>query len=113
MIEDLMDKFNEPLIPIVTKSPARNHYAQPPQAQPITGSQLRACTMHMINSAVSDALMPRTVNATTNTPPAIGYAFAVHQLVLSKLATNHFIGAIINKETGTAQSTGILSRIPE
>ncbi len=55
---------------------------------------------HMINSAVSNALMPRPVMATANTPPAINYAFAVHQLVLSKLATNHFIGAIINKETG-------------
>ena len=56
--------------------------------------------MHMINSAVSDALMPRPVMATMNTLPAIGYTFAVHQLALSKLATNHFIGTIIDKETG-------------
>jgi hypothetical protein len=54
----------------------------------------------MVNSAVSNALMPRRVTAITVTTPAIGYAFAVHQLALSKLATNHFIGAIINKETG-------------
>jgi hypothetical protein len=33
-------------------------------------------------------------------PPAIGYAFLVHQLALSKLSTNHFIGTIINKDTG-------------
>jgi hypothetical protein len=32
--------------------------------------------------------------------PVIGYAFAVHQLALRELATNHFIGVIINKETG-------------
>jgi hypothetical protein len=57
--------------------------------------------MHMINSAVSNALMPTPVTATANTPPVIGYAFAVHQLALSKLATNHFIGAIIEEETGT------------
>jgi hypothetical protein len=56
--------------------------------------------MHMINSAVSDTLMPRPVTATANTPPAIGYAFAVHQLALCKLATSHFLGNIINKDTG-------------
>ncbi len=36
------------------------------------------------------------------TPPqAIGYAFAVHQLMLSKLTTNHFLGAIIDGDIGT------------
>jgi hypothetical protein len=54
----------------------------------------------MINSAVSNALMPKPVTATAGTPLAIGYAFAVHQLALSKLAANHFICAIINKGTG-------------
>jgi hypothetical protein len=66
-----------------------------------TRSQLRICTMHMINSAVSNALMPRLVMVTANTPLAISYAFAVHQLALSELVTSHFIGAIIDKETGT------------
>ncbi len=56
---------------------------------------------HMINSTVSNALMPRLVTAKANTPPAISYAFVVHQLALSELTTNHFIGAIIDKETGT------------
>jgi hypothetical protein len=55
--------------------------------------------MHMINSAVSDTLMPRPVRATANTPPAIGCAFVVHQLELSELATNHFLSAIINEAT--------------
>jgi hypothetical protein len=54
----------------------------------------------MINSAVSDALMPKPVSATATTPSAIRYAFAVHQLVLRKLTTNHFLGAIINNNTG-------------
>ncbi len=35
------------------------------------------------------------------TPLAIGYTFMVHQLVLCKFATNHSLGAIINKDTGT------------
>jgi hypothetical protein len=101
VIEDIIDKFDEPPIPIVTKSPARGFYAQPPQAGPITRSQLRVHTMHMINSAVSNALMPRPVMATTNTL-AIGYTIAVHQLALSKLTTNYFIGSIIDKEIGAA-----------
>ena len=96
----LLTNLTPPPIPVVVNSPARSHHVQPLQDQPITRSQLREQTMHMINSAVFNALMPRPVTATTNTPPAIGYAFVVHQLVLSKLATNHFIGAIINKETG-------------
>ncbi len=54
----------------------------------------------MINSAVSNALMPRLATATANAHPDIGYTFAVHQLALSKLATNHFLGAIIDKDTG-------------
>jgi hypothetical protein len=100
MIKDVFDKFDAPLIPIVANSPACRHYVRPPQAQPITRSQLRECTMHMINTAVSNALMPRPVTATANTPLAIGYAFAVHQLALRELATNHFLGTIINKDTG-------------
>jgi hypothetical protein len=55
----------------------------------------------MINSAVSDALMPRPVLATATTPLAVGYIFAVHQLALRELATNHFLGAIIDKDIGT------------
>jgi hypothetical protein len=51
-------------------------------------------TAHMINNAVSNPLMPKPVMATVGTPLVISYAFAVHQLVLSKLAANHFIGAI-------------------
>jgi hypothetical protein len=54
----------------------------------------------MINSGVSNAPMPRPVMATATTPLAIGYAFAVHQLALRKLSTNHFIGTIIDKDTG-------------
>jgi hypothetical protein len=56
----------------------------------------------MINSAVSNALMPKPVLATATTPSAIGYAFAVHQLVLCKLTTTHFLGAIIDNDTGAA-----------
>ncbi len=39
--------------------------------------------------------------ATAGTPPAIRYTFMAHQLALSKLAANHFIGTIIDEETGT------------
>jgi hypothetical protein len=100
MIKDVIDKVNAPPTSVVAKSPARGHYVQPPQAWPITKSQLRERTTHMINRAVSDALMPRPVTATANTPPVIGYAFTVHQLALSKLAKNNFAGTIIDKETG-------------
>jgi hypothetical protein len=100
VIEDVIEKSDAPQIPVVAKSPARGHNVQPPQARPITRSQLRECTTHMINSAVSNTLIPRPVTATANTPPAIGYAFAVHQLALSKLATNHFLCTIIDEETG-------------
>jgi hypothetical protein len=54
----------------------------------------------MINSAVSNALMPRPVTATAIAPPTIGYAFVVHQLALRELASNHFLGTIIDKDTG-------------
>jgi hypothetical protein len=100
MIEDVIEKFNAPPIPIIAKSPARRHYVPPPQTQQITRSQLRECTTHMINSTVSDTLMPRPVRATANSPPAISYTFAVHQLVLHKLATHHFLSAIIDNDTG-------------
>jgi hypothetical protein len=55
--------------------------------------------MHMISSAVSNALMPKPVLATATTPLAIGYAFAIHQLALCELTTNHFLGAIIDGNT--------------
>jgi hypothetical protein len=66
----------------------------------------------MINSAVSNALMPRPVTATATTPLAIGYAFAVHQLVLCKLAINHFLGTIIDKDTGTVLEYRHLAKNP-
>jgi hypothetical protein len=100
MIKDIIEEFNAPLIPIDARSPACGHYVQPPQAQSNTRCKLREHKMHMINSTVSNALMPRPVTATASTPPAIGYAFGVHQLALSKLATNQFISAIIDKDTG-------------
>jgi hypothetical protein len=100
VIKDTIDKFDALPIPVVANKPARSHYVQPPQARPITKSQLREQTMHMISSTVSNALMPRPVSATATTAPAIGYTFAVHQLALCKLTTNHFLGAIIDKDTG-------------
>ncbi len=45
--------------------------------------------------------MPRLVTAIATTPPAIGYAFTVHQVALCELATTHFLGAVIDKDTGT------------
>jgi hypothetical protein len=68
--------------------------------------------MHMINSAVSNALMPRPVLATATTPLAIGYTFAVHQLALRKLTTNHFLSAIINKDTGAVLEYRYLVKNP-
>jgi hypothetical protein len=78
MIKEVIDKINTPLIPVVATSPACGHYVCPSQAQPITKSQLRERMTHMINSAVSNALMPRPITATANTSQAIGYTFAVH-----------------------------------
>jgi hypothetical protein len=100
VIKDVIDKFNTPPIPVIAIRPAYSPYVRPPQARPITRSQLREQTTHMINSAASNALMPRPVTATATTPPPIGNTFAVHLLVLCKLTTNHFLGAIINKDTG-------------
>jgi hypothetical protein len=54
----------------------------------------------MINIAASNALMSKLVTVTATTPPDIGYAFTVHQLALRELATNHFLGTIINEDTG-------------
>jgi hypothetical protein len=107
MIKDIIDEFDTPPIPIVMRRPARGHYVCPHHAQPATRSQLRECTAHMINSTVSDALMPRLVTAKAGTPPAIRYAFALHQLALRKLATGHFIGTIIIKDTVLFWSTVI------
>jgi hypothetical protein len=101
VIEDIIDEFDAPPTPIVVRHTAHGQYVHPPHARPATRSQLRARTVHMINCVISDALMPRPVTATAGTPPAIWSAFAVHQLVLSKLAANHFICAIIDKDTGT------------
>jgi hypothetical protein len=44
--------------------------------------------------------MPRLITAAADAPPAIGYAFTIHQLFLSELATNHFISTIIDNDTG-------------
>jgi hypothetical protein len=67
----------------------------------------------MINSTVSNAFMPRLVMATANTPLAIGYAFAEHQLVLRKLTTYHFPSAIIiNKDTGAVLENRHLVKNP-
>jgi hypothetical protein len=101
IIEDDIDKFDAPLIPIVANRSTRSHYVRPTQARPITRSQLREQTMHMINSAVSNALRPKPVSATATTPLPIRYAFAKHQLVLRKLITNHFLRAIIDEDRGT------------
>ncbi len=68
--------------------------------------------MHTINSAISNALMPRPVAATANAPPAISYAFAVHQLTLTELATNHFLGTIIDEETGAMLEYRHLAKNP-
>jgi hypothetical protein len=68
--------------------------------------------MHMINSAVSNTLMPRPVSATATTPPTIRYAFTVHQLVVCKLATNYFRGAIIDRDTGPILEYRHLVKIP-
>jgi hypothetical protein len=101
VIKEVIEELDATLIPIVARSPAHGHYVQPPQAWATTRSQLRERTAHMINSAVSVALMSRLVMATAGTPPAIGYPFVVHQLALSELVTYHFIGTIIDEDTGT------------
>jgi hypothetical protein len=88
-----------PPTPSVVRSTAHSQYVRPSHAQPATRSQLKACMAHMIYCVISDALMPRLVTVTAGTPPVIRYAFAVHQLVLSKLAVTHFISAIIDKDT--------------
>jgi hypothetical protein len=55
----------------------------------------------MMSCVIADALMPRPVTAAAGTPLVIGYAVAIHQLALRKLAANHSIGTIIDKDTGT------------
>jgi hypothetical protein len=113
VIKDVIDKFDAPPIPVIANRPAHSHYVRPPQVRPATRSQLRECTTHMINSAISNILMPRLVMATATTPPAIRYAFMVHQLALRELATNHFLSAIIDKDTGTVLEYRHLVKSPQ
>jgi hypothetical protein len=54
----------------------------------------------MINCVIVAKLMPLAIKPTSALPAAIGYAFAAHQLAIKNHVANHFIGAIIDHETG-------------
>ncbi len=54
----------------------------------------------MINCVIAAELMLLAVNSASTLPAAIGYAFAAHQLAIKNHVAHHFIGAIINDETG-------------
>ena len=68
-------------------------------------SQLCERTAHMINCVIADTIAATQNRLAKTPPPAIGYAFAIHQLTSTEhrfgtLCTQHFLGAIIDEETG-------------
>ncbi len=59
----------------------------------------------MINCIIADAFSTSQHQAPPSLPLEVGYAFAIHHLATSEwhtaaLATQHFVGAIIDEETG-------------
>jgi hypothetical protein len=54
----------------------------------------------MINCVIMAKLMLSAVEPASTLPAAIGYVFAAHQLAIEYHVAHHFIGAIIDNETG-------------
>jgi hypothetical protein len=92
-------------IPNQRTYPPRHHLIHPLQNRPLTHNQLRLRSTHMINCVITEELM--LTPALCTRPPLLnpGYAFAAECILLETISppsysTVHFIGAIINNDTG-------------
>jgi hypothetical protein len=77
----------------------------PLQNRPLTCNQLRLRLVHMINFIIAEELMPTPALCTCAPSLCHGYAFAAECILLETISppshsTIHFIGAIINNDTG-------------
>ena len=101
--EDNSDKESSP--PTLLRRSPRTHAAP---STTTTRARLHACTAHMINCVIAEHVLteaqlpPPTTNAPSRRQ---GYAFAAHLLQHNKLssaanASEHFIGAVIDNDTG-------------
>ncbi len=105
VVEDNSDN-NSP-IPTCSTRPPCHHLICPLQNHPLTCNQLRLCNAHMINYVITDKLMP---TPSLHTHPSLlhhGYAFAAESILLEIISppshsTVHFIGTIIDNNTGYA-----------
>jgi hypothetical protein len=97
--------LNAPLPPVAVRQ--RGHWQQhvrPQHARPVTRGQLRERTAHMINCVIADAISTTHSLLPPLSPLSFGYAFAIHHLATTEwhsaaLATQHFLGAIIDEDT--------------
>jgi hypothetical protein len=94
------DKFKAPLLPMVLRSPSKQHHIHPPHARPLTRSHLQAQTAYMLHCIILAKLMPTPRTNAITAPKAVGYAFTAHQITLDKLHVHNFISAIINEAKG-------------
>jgi hypothetical protein len=95
---------DSPILSQRTSSPC-HHLIHPLQNCPLTRNQLRPRSAHMINCIIAEELMPTPALCTR--PPSLhcGYAFAAECILLETISppshsTIHFIGTIINDNTG-------------
>jgi hypothetical protein len=99
------DSNNNSPIPSQCNCLPHHHLIHPLQNHPLTRNQLRLCSTHMINCIIVEELMPTPALSTR--PPSLccGYAFAAECILLETISppshsTMHFIGTIINNDTG-------------
>jgi hypothetical protein len=102
-VEDKGDN-NSPILSQCT-CPTHHYLIFPLQNHPLVSNHLRLRSAHMINCVIVEELMPTPALCTC--PPSLycGYAFAAECILLEAISlpshsTVHFIGAIINNNTG-------------
>jgi hypothetical protein len=117
-IKDINSNRNTPAIvednsndnsPISSQSthPPHHHLIRLLQNSPLTRNQLRLCSAHIINCVIVEELMPTPALCTRLPSLHCRYAFAAECTLLETISppshsTVHFIGAIINDNTGDA-----------
>jgi hypothetical protein len=96
---------NNSPIPSHSTRPPHHHLIRPLQNHPLTHNQLRLFTAHMINCITAEELMPTPSLCTCLPLLHHGYAFTAESILLGTISppshsTVHFIGAIIDDDTG-------------
>jgi len=95
-----------PLLPPVAAQRGRWHqHVRPVHARPVTRGQLRERTAHMINCVIADAWSATPSLSPPSAPRKVGHAFALPHLASNvqhpaALAPHHFLGAVIDEDTG-------------